>query len=358
MGRLVGVAVGVVAFHPCGEGLGRCGVPPVYDVDTLGGSFLEHLAEHPAIARRGLSEILLILLLRHVLVLKHLAIYEEVFVGDVQADTLHCLLSGSHVPEIVFSHSRRRIHGVGMNADVLGCVVAESAYSKVEQVVDKLHIVFLEILVFRIHVGESSGAPEGTLIAVVVVLHRIQSLRMVKLIASSGCLHKVVAHRIHVKGRMVWEHVYYHAYIIFSGRIHHLLHFVAGAEDMVSHLPVGRLIVEIPLSLLFIIGEEHPFRSFRIPALLHRRGLHHGISCIGDLLHVVGDVLEVPAPCVEYGLGAGGMDVGIFCEALCRGSVRDDGHGGCRRNHQVSVDLHCQGYRLVIDFIYKDNTRK
>ena len=127
------------------------------EVDILRAVLFESLADNVTVARSSLAEIVSILFFRHVAVLKHFAINEERIVRHGESDAFHCLAACGDIPEIVDFHAGFRIDGIGMNADVLGSVITETAYAEAEQVIDKLHVIFLEVGVFGVYVGKSAG---------------------------------------------------------------------------------------------------------------------------------------------------------------------------------------------------------
>ena len=59
-----------------------------------------------------------------------------------------------------------------MYTNMLGCVVAESTHTHIEQFVYKLHIIFLEIGILSVYIRQAAGTLKGTLIAIVVVAYR------------------------------------------------------------------------------------------------------------------------------------------------------------------------------------------
>ena len=56
-----------------------------------------------------------------------------------------------------------------MNADMLGGVIAETANTHLQQFVDELHIIFLEVGILGVDVGETTCAFQSALITVVVI---------------------------------------------------------------------------------------------------------------------------------------------------------------------------------------------
>ena len=111
---------------------------------------------------------------------------------------------------------------------------------------------------------------------------------------------------------MVWKNIHEDSDVVFLCRVKHRLHLFFCSDDIVSHCPIGRLIIMIPVSLLLV--EDLDVSAFWAEACIHRRSLKHGEAGIGDLLHVLCDSREVPAPYMEDGLGIGA--VWIMCHSV------------------------------------------
>ena len=113
---------------------------------------------------------------------------------------------------------------------------------------------------------------------------------------------------------MIREHIDDNFHIIFGGGVEHGFHLLACADDGVADFPVGRLVVVVPVTFGAFVVEEFAGSAVGIVAMLHGRGLHHGVACVGNPCHVFGDCGEVPAPRMEDGFSVGG--VGIVSDAI------------------------------------------
>ena len=206
-----------------------------------------------------------------------------------------------------------------MDTYVLCCIVAESADTETKKVVDKLHVIFLEIRILGIDIRQSSHAPECALGAVLIVGDGREAVGMEHFVTSSHSLVKFLRHCIGVESGMVRKNIHNYFYAISCSRIHHLFHLVAAAEIGVSHFPVGRLIIIVPVSFRHFLVEELLAASFRSITALHRRGLDHGETGLPYFLHAARYFREVPAPGMENGFSVDG--IGIYGHSVF----------GCRR---------------------------
>ena len=176
VGRLMRVGVCVVALYPCGEEFGCRVMVVALEIDSFCGMFLKDFPQHMSVGGCCLSHVIGIFSFGHTFVLKNLAIYEERVLGEGEAHSLHGLAACSHVPEVVLLHSGCLVHRVGVYSDMLRCIVAESSDTKTKQVVDKFHVIFLEIGILRIHVRQSAHALQRALGAVLIVGDRGDSV--------------------------------------------------------------------------------------------------------------------------------------------------------------------------------------
>ena len=152
----------------------------------------------------------------------------------------------------------------------------------------------------------------STLCTVVIVHYTLKSLAVEHLLTASDSLIELISDKVDVESCMVWKNIHKDSDIVFLCRVQHRLHLFFCSDDIVSYCPIGRLIVMIPVSLLLV--KDLDVSAFRAETCIHRRGLQHCEACIGDLLHIVCDSREVPAPYMEDSLGIGA--VGIMCHSV------------------------------------------
>ena len=218
-----------------------------------------------------------------------------------------------------------------MHADMLCCVITETANTHLNELVYKLHVIFLEERVLSVDIRKSADALKSTLRAVVIVSDALESLAVEHLLTAADSLIELVCDKVDVECGMVRKYVHKDSDIVFLCRVKHGLHLFFCADDIISYSPIGGLIIMIPVSLLLV--ENLDVSAFRAEACIHRRGLQHGEAGIGNLLHVLCDSREVPAPYMEDGLCISA--VWIMCHSVdqtvvlrCAGnkaSARNDG---------------------------------
>ncbi len=184
-------------------------------------------------------------------------------------------------------------------------VVAESTGAEVDQVVDILQIVVLEVGVFGVDIRQTAHLAGGAFVAVVPLGYWCEPVGMEKVVVAAYGTVEIGEHGSVVDGSVVGQHVDKHAYAIFHGAVAHGLEFVASAQQIVAHFPVGGLIIEVPFSSHRIAGlaVESFASTFANEASVGRRSLHEVISSVGDEVHVVGYGVEIPRPCVENDIG-------------------------------------------------------
>ena len=66
-----------------------------------------------------------------------------------------------YIPKIILFHTGSGVDRIGMYTDMFCRVVAEAADAHVDEVIDKLHIVFLECGVFGVDIRQTAGALQG-----------------------------------------------------------------------------------------------------------------------------------------------------------------------------------------------------
>ncbi len=101
---------------------------------------------------------------------------------------------------------------------------------------------------------------------------------------------------------MVGKYVHNYLYAIFICAVAHSLEIGTVAQHIVAYSPVGRLIIIVPLTLHAVAGltEERHTAAVAHETCLHGRGLHVVIACVGYCLHIRGNSVERPRPCVQY----------------------------------------------------------
>ena len=145
---------------------------PSAQIDGIGIHLLESGTECVAIVARGHGHIFSILGLGNVLVLKYLTV-DKYGIGHQQRQAFHSLTSCSHVPEIVALCFGS--HGVTRHTDMLGGVIAETASSEVDKVIDILEEIILEVGILGINVRQTAHGPESALCAVIIVLYLVET---------------------------------------------------------------------------------------------------------------------------------------------------------------------------------------
>ncbi len=101
---------------------------------------------------------------------------------------------------------------------------------------------------------------------------------MVHLVSSTDSFVKVRAHGVDVECRVVGEDIHDDLDIVFGRRVKHLFHFLFASDDGVAYLPVGGLVIIIPVALFPFLVKKFLGRPVRIIAVLHWRGLYHRVA--------------------------------------------------------------------------------
>ena len=190
-----------------------------------------------------------------------------------------------------------------MHTDMLCCVIAETAHTHLDELVHKLHVVFLELRILGVYVRKTADALMCALCSVVIVVDALKTMSVEHLVTAADCCIKLISHKVDVKCGMVRKNVHKHADAILLGLVQHDLHLFFSSDNVISDRPVGRLIVMVPVA--FLLVKDLDSTSFRAEACIDRGCLDHGESGISDLLHVLRDGREVPAPYMEDGLCIG-----------------------------------------------------
>ncbi len=203
-----------------------------------------------------------------------------------------------------------------MHTYMFGRVIAETRYSHSQQIIDKLHVIFLEIRIFGIYIRQTPNPHQCAFRAVGIIGDRVKTVGMIKLVTASGSFHHLVADQVHIKGCVIGKHIDKHTHVICRRRIKHSLHLLPAAYDVVSDSPCRRLIVMIPVALPTFRVENFFVSPFRAVTCLHRRSLNHGESGISNLFHVLGNGWKIPTPHMQDALCIGG--IGIVGNAVTR----------------------------------------
>ena len=184
-----------------------------------------------------------------------------------------------------------------MNADVLCSIIAETAYAHFHKFVYELHVILLEKWILCVYVRKSSYTLMGALSTVVVVNDSFKTMCMEHLVSSAYSCIEFIRNKVNIKCSMVWKHVHEHADVIFICRIKHCFHLRFCSYDVVADSPVSRLVIMVPVAFLLI--EDLDITAFRAEAGIYGRCLDHSEPGICNLLHVLGNSREVPAPYVK-----------------------------------------------------------
>ena len=315
------VAVGVVRLDPGHQVGGIHRVVPRQQVVGTGIVLVEHVAQHPAIVAGRQVHILGIALLGHIAVLQHLAINEQVLTRHSQTQALDGLAAHRHVPEVVLG--RLGVTHLARQADVLGRVIAEAPGTTSQHVVDKLHVVVLEIRILGVHVGQRTHLARRALVAVAVVLDRPQAVGVEQVLAA---IHGAVEARVDLRAvnhRVIGQHIHNHAQPQTLGLGAHRLELVARPQLIITYRPVRRLVVIIPLA----VAEQLPAAVLTHDTLIDGRRLHYRVARILDLSQMFLDGVERPRPRVENNLV-------ITLASLCHASHHTHkGNQYSRKNH-------------------------
>ena len=178
---------------------------------------------------------------------------------------------------------------------MFGSVIAKTACTTGNQIVDILHEVALEFRVFCVYIRKSAHGTGCTLIAVVVVLHNIQTVGMIQVVAATYGFDEIFCYGCCVECCVIGQYVNKNFYAVFFRFVAHGFEFFTCAELIVSDLPVNRLVVEIPFA--GVISAENVFSAVVADKAGVCRGcLYISIACFGNVLHVFFDRIERPAP--------------------------------------------------------------
>ena len=159
---------------------------------------------------------------------------------------------------------------------MLCCIVAESAHTHFDKLVDELHVVLLEMRVFCIYIRKAADTLMSALLAVAVVSDSLKTLCMEHLVTSAYCCIELIRNKVNIKCSVVRKNIHKNTDVIFLCRIKHSLHFCLCTENIVTYCPVCRLIVMVPVTFFCI--KDLDVGSLRTEAGIHRRCLKHCVA--------------------------------------------------------------------------------
>ena len=205
-----------------------------------------------------------------------------------------------------------------MYTDMLRRVIAETAHAHVHELVHKFHVILLEERILGVYVRKTAHTLMSALSTVIIVLDTLETMCMEHFLPSAYCSIELVRDKVDIEGCMVRKNIDKYSYIILLRRVEHCLHLLFRTHYVVSYSPVSRLVVVVPVTFLLI--KNLLVSTLRAETCVYRRCLDHSESRIGNLLHVLSDSREVPAPYMKYRFSVG--SIRIMCHTVCKLGLR------------------------------------
>ena len=171
---------------------------------------------------------------------------------------------------------------------------------------------------------------------------------MEHLLTSSYCSIELVGNQVDVKCGMIRKYVDDNTDAILLCLVKHDLHLLLGSKDVVSDRPVCRLVIVIPVS--FLLVKDLDVSALRTETCVDRRCLDHGESCICNLLHVLSDGWEVPAPYMEDGFRV--SCIRVMCHSVHKARSRRL-RRACRQHQKAGQKVKCLFHYHVYLFEYQ-----
>ena len=94
-----------------------------------------------------------------------------------------------------------------MYTDMFCCIIAETAYTHLNKLVDESHVVFLEQWILSIYIRKTADSLKSALCAVIIVLNALKSFSMEHLFPSAYSLIEFICNKINIECCMIRKYI-------------------------------------------------------------------------------------------------------------------------------------------------------